>query len=41
MFANWNKSNTFALGQSIVGTPHFMSPEVLNKKRYDYKTDVW
>ncbi|KAG1666677.1 hypothetical protein FOA52_013589 [Chlamydomonas sp. UWO 241] len=27
--------------QSIVGTPHFMSPEVLSRKRYDYKTDVW
>eukprot|EP00955_Chlamydomonas_euryale_P110442 366000-Chlamydomonas_euryale.AAC.24 len=27
--------------QSIVGTPHFMSPEVLSRKKYDYKTDVW
>ncbi len=27
--------------QSIVGTPHFMSPELLNRKKYDYKTDVW
>ena len=27
--------------QSIVGTPHFMSPELLNRKKYDFKTDVW
>ncbi len=27
--------------QSIVGTPHNMSPELLNRKKYCYKTDVW
>jgi len=27
--------------QSIVGTPHFMSPELLSQRKYCYKTDVW
>jgi serine/threonine protein kinase len=24
-----------------VGTPHYMSPELLSSKRYDHRTDIW
>lgn len=26
---------------SVVGTPHYMSPELFSKQRYGYPTDVW
>ena len=26
---------------TLVGTPFFMSPEQMNNRRYDYKSDVW
>eukprot|EP00210_Caulerpa_lentillifera_P008737 g8334.t1 len=26
---------------SIVGTPHYMSPELLSKQKYDFATDIW
>lgn len=26
---------------NLVGTPHYMSPELLSCKAYGFKTDVW
>ena len=31
----YDKANTF------VGTPYYMSPEVLNHEDYDEKCDIW
>lgn len=27
--------------QALVGTPHFMSPELLSQEGYSFKSDVW
>ncbi len=26
---------------ALVGTPHFMSPELLSNHKYSYETDMW
>jgi serine/threonine protein kinase len=33
--------NTGELASTQIGTPYFMSPEILQSKRYNSKTDVW
>lgn len=27
--------------QSVVGTPHYLSPELVSGKRYSFETDIW
>jgi NIMA (never in mitosis gene a)-related kinase len=34
-------SNTGELASTQIGTPYFMSPEILNNLRYNNKTDIW
>ena len=32
---------TSDLASTQIGTPYFMSPEILENKRYNNKTDIW
>lgn len=27
--------------QSVVGTPHFMSPEIVSMQSYSFQSDIW
>ena len=29
------------MAKTLIGTPYFMSPEVMSNKPYDFKSDVW
>ena len=29
------------LQDTYAGTPLFMAPEIIDKKQYDYKADIW
>ena len=38
-FAKHSENNSFL--QTIVGTPAYMAPQILNEERYTYKCDIW
>ena len=29
------------LTRTRIGTPYYLSPEIVNKKSYNHKTDIW
>lgn len=33
--------STYASKESVIGTPFWMSPEILSKNKYNSKTDIW
>jgi len=33
--------NTHANKDTVIGTPFWMSPEVISKSKYNQKTDIW
>ncbi len=33
--------STYASKESVIGTPFWMSPEILSKNKYNNKTDIW
>uniref|UniRef100_A0A7R9Z4D4 non-specific serine/threonine protein kinase n=1 Tax=Chlamydomonas euryale TaxID=1486919 RepID=A0A7R9Z4D4_9CHLO len=34
-------SSSLDLAQTIIGTPYYMSPEVMSSQPYDFKSDMW
>jgi NIMA (never in mitosis gene a)-related kinase len=34
-------NNTMQLCRSMVGTPYYLSPEIINNKPYSFKSDIW
>ena len=34
-------NNTFEKAKTLIGTPYYLSPEIINDKPYDYKSDIW
>jgi NIMA (never in mitosis gene a)-related kinase len=34
-------SETAGFAETIVGTPYYLSPEIVQAQEYNYKTDVW
>ena len=33
--------STYGSKESVIGTPFWMSPEILSKNKYTNKTDIW
>ena len=33
--------NTWDKAKTMVGTPYYLSPEIINSKPYDAKSDIW
>lgn len=29
------------MAQTVIGTPYYMSPEIMRSKPYDFKSDIW
>lgn len=38
-FAKHSENNSFL--RTIVGTPAYMAPQILNEEKYTYKCDIW
>jgi serine/threonine protein kinase len=38
-FAKHSENNTFL--KTIVGTPAYMAPQILNHEKYTFKCDIW
>ena len=34
-------NGTFDKAKTLIGTPYYLSPEIINDKPYDYKSDIW
>ena len=34
-------SNTVSQAQTLVGTPYYLSPEIIESKPYSFKSDIW
>lgn len=34
-------NNTIDKAKTIVGTPYYLSPEIINNEPYEYKSDIW
>jgi len=34
-------NNTFANAKTIIGSPYYLSPEIVDNKPYNMKTDIW
>lgn len=33
--------NTWDKASTVIGTPYYLSPEIVNNKPYDFKSDIW
>jgi NIMA (never in mitosis gene a)-related kinase len=34
-------SNTREKAKTVIGTPYYLSPEIIESKPYSFKTDIW
>ena len=34
-------SNTYSQAETLVGTPYYLSPEIIESKPYSFKSDIW
>ena len=34
-------SNTVSRAKTVVGTPYYLSPEIIENKPYNFKSDIW